>query len=38
MIFWEEILDTIFQKVPHRFLEKNLRQKIAWIFIYQTKK
>ena len=23
LIFWGEILDKIFQKVPHRFLEKN---------------
>ena len=27
MIFWGEILDKIFQKVPHRFLEKFWRQK-----------
>ena len=38
MIFLGKILDKIFQKVPHRFLEKFWRQKIAWIFIYQTKK
>ena len=36
--FLGEILDKVFQKVPHRFLEKIWSQKIAWIFIYQTKK
>ena len=34
MIFLGKILDKIFQKVPHRFLEKICRKKIAWIFIY----
>ena len=29
MIFLGEILDAIFQKVPHRFLGKFWRQKIA---------
>ena len=38
MILWGKILDKIFQKVPHRFLEKIWLQKIAWTFIYQTKK
>ena len=33
-----KILDKILQKVPHRFLGKFWRQKIAWIFIYQTHK
>ena len=37
MIFLGKILDAIFKKVPHRFLEKFRRQKISWIFIYQTK-
>ena len=27
MIFWGKILDKIFQKVPHRFLEKILASK-----------
>ena len=27
MIFWGEILDNIFQKVPYRFLEKKIGVK-----------
>ena len=29
MIFWGKIWDKIFEKVPHRFLEKFWRQKFA---------
>ena len=29
MIFWGKIWDKIFEKVPHRFLEKFWRKKLA---------